>query len=379
MAIGSKPAIERYDPVAITLHWVMAVGILVLLAMGIVMTQAHIAPLLKFKLYQLHKSIGITVLLAGVVRLLWRLGHRTPALPATMPPIERRAAIATHWVLYLFILALPLSGWAVVSASPLSIPTVLYGLWLWPHIPFLANLENKAPVEDALQWVHAIGAWLLCGVIALHLSAALRHRFILKDRVFDRMIYGRRVKLLLIGTALLPFFAVPARAMDWTLVPAQSSLGFTGTQVGAPFAGKFGRFSGTIDFDPAAPGNTRIRIVVDMASAETGDPQRDTAMPGGDWFDVAKFPQAVFEAKSARKVGESDYEAVGSLTIRGVTQPVTLPFHATVSGSTLHAAGKLDLRRNAYGIGQGNWNTEDWVAFVVGVTFDVTADRASRP
>lgn len=182
---------DRYNLVAITLHWVMALGIIALAAIGLVMAHVELPPMRLFTLYQLHKSIGITILLAAVVRLVWRLGHRPPALPATMGPTERRLAEGAHWLLYAFLLILPLTGWALVSASVYGIPTVLYGFPPWPHLPYFSTLADKVSMESTLKLVHAYGAWALLLVVAGHAAAALRHHFVKRDDVLLRKLPRR--------------------------------------------------------------------------------------------------------------------------------------------------------------------------------------------
>jgi cytochrome b561 len=183
----------RYDAVAIGLHWLIALGILALIVVGLSMTHLSLSPMTKFQLYQLHKSIGITVLCAAVLRVLWRLIQRPPPLPVTMPPLERRAAEGAHVALYAFLFFLPLTGWALVSASPFNIPTVLYGLIPWPHLPVLSTLTDKAPVEHVLKIAHGKGAWLLIALAAIHAGAAFRHYFILRDGILQRMLpFGRK-------------------------------------------------------------------------------------------------------------------------------------------------------------------------------------------
>jgi cytochrome b561 len=179
---------ERYDFVAIALHWLMALGIAMLAAIGLYMVHGHPAPLLLFKLYQLHKSVGITILLLAIFRLGWRLTHRTPQLPASMSPLERTTAAAAHWLLYGFLVALPMTGWALVSVSIYGIPTVLYGIVTWPDLPFLPTLADKEPIEALLKLVHAYGAWALIAVVIGHVVAALRHHFIKRDTVLWRML-----------------------------------------------------------------------------------------------------------------------------------------------------------------------------------------------
>ncbi|MCG5249421.1 cytochrome b [Methylorubrum extorquens] len=179
---------RRYTVVAILLHWTSALCVLALIGMGLTMTHAGLAPMRQFQLYQWHKSVGITVLALTVLRVLWRLTHRPPAHPAGMPAREHRAAGAAHGLLYLLLVGLPLTGWAVVSLSPFNIPTVLYGLVPWPHLPLAWLVPDKAAAEGVLKLVHAYGAWLLTALLTLHVAAALRHHLILRDDVLRRML-----------------------------------------------------------------------------------------------------------------------------------------------------------------------------------------------
>ena len=183
-------ATNRYDSVALVLHWLTAAAVLGLLVAGMTMTRLHPGSALQFSLYQLHKSVGITVLALTLVRIGWRLGHRPPPLPPAMPAWERRAAAAGHLGLYALLLGLPLSGWAAVSASPFNIPTVLYGLLPWPHLPGLATLAPSAKLaaEALLKQIHDAGAWTMLALLAAHVGAALRHHFQLRDGVMARML-----------------------------------------------------------------------------------------------------------------------------------------------------------------------------------------------
>ena len=189
MSPGS-PMPLRYTRIAMLFHWTMALGILSLIVMGLAMTQLTITPMLQFKLYQLHKSIGITVLFAAVLRILWRLAHRPPPAPVSLARVERNAAEGMHRLLYVFMFAMPLTGWAVVSVSPYNIPTVLYGLIPWPHLPILSTLPDKASADAILSNVHAYGGWILMALLAVHAGAALRHHFVLRDEVLVRMLPG---------------------------------------------------------------------------------------------------------------------------------------------------------------------------------------------
>ncbi|RFP00882.1 polyisoprenoid-binding protein [Komagataeibacter xylinus] len=165
-----------------------------------------------------------------------------------------------------------------------------------------------------------------------------------------------------------------AEAADWQVDAAKSSLGFSGIQTGKTFQGHFSRYNATISLDPDHLKAAHVVVDVDLGSAETGDRQRDTALPGRDWFDVAQFPRATFSSTEILKTGENSYDAVGELNLRGVSKPVTLSFALNVEGATVHARGHTKLFRSTFGIGQGPWATGQWVALDVDVSFDIIAN-----
>lgn len=180
---------DRYSAVAVALHWTIALCILALFGLGIVMTSLPPSDLSRtFALYQLHKSLGITVLLLTVARLVWRLTHPAPPLPESMSLWERRAAQTVHAAFYVLLLLIPFVGWALVSSSPLNIPTVLFDTIPWPHLPVLPDLPYKKDVEAALKDVHGALAYGAAVLMVLHIGAALKHHFITRDNILARMI-----------------------------------------------------------------------------------------------------------------------------------------------------------------------------------------------
>ena len=183
------------------------------------------------------------------------------------------------------------------------------------------------------------------------------------------------LKTLALAATLL-MFAAPTFAATWTVDPAQSKLGFSGTQTEQPFSGTFKTWTGSIDFDPTKPDAAHVLVTIDTGSATTADTQRDEALPQEDWFDVAKFPKATFEATGFTPRGPNAYEAKGKLTIRGIAKDVTLPFTLTTTGDMAHAVGKANLIRTDFGVGQGDWASPQWVAFEVNVDIDLKAKRA---
>jgi polyisoprenoid-binding protein YceI len=165
-----------------------------------------------------------------------------------------------------------------------------------------------------------------------------------------------------------------ARAAEWTVVPGESALTFAGVQTGEKFTGRFGKFGANISFDPDRLDDAKVAVTVDIASAATGDRQRDTAMPSKEWFDAGSFPQARFESRKVVRTA-AGYEATGDLTLRGVTREIHLPFTLEIDGRKARAKGHVDLKRDVFGVGQGDWATGDWVALDVAVDFDLKAER----
>jgi cytochrome b561 len=175
-----------YGAVAKTLHWLIALAIICMLILGWGFDfMPENWP--QFALVQLHKSVGITILLLSLLRLVWRLMHATPPLPAHMPAWERTAARVSHILFYTFIILMPMSGWAMVSASPLGLPTVLYGFLPWPHLPILPDLQNKKEISHLMGRMHGLIAYGLTGLLAVHIGATLKHHFIDRDDVLTRM------------------------------------------------------------------------------------------------------------------------------------------------------------------------------------------------
>lgn len=186
----------RYGIVAMTLHWLIAVAILFMIAFGFYLVRLPKGDPSLFPLVQVHKSIGLTILVLSVLRLGWRLINPVPPLPDTLSPLMKFVARATHVALYVLIIVIPLSGWAFVSASPLGFPTLWFGWFRWPHISFLAALPRaeKLHIVGTLFTTHAYLAFAAAFLIALHAGAALMHHFLLKDDTLRRMLPGTRLR-----------------------------------------------------------------------------------------------------------------------------------------------------------------------------------------
>ncbi len=175
---------QTYTRVAILLHWVIAILILAQLIGGKVIADKVSDPVQKFKFLQMHKSFGITVLILSAIRILWRLRHKPPALPETVPVWQDHSAKVLQWGLYFLMFALPLSGWMMVSASPLAIPTKLFGFVPWPDLPGVARSADTAKQFNQYHHYFAIAMVVL---LLGHIGAALHHYLIGKDRVLTQI------------------------------------------------------------------------------------------------------------------------------------------------------------------------------------------------
>ncbi|TDP82891.1 cytochrome b561 [Aquabacterium commune] len=180
-------ASPRYTAVAMLLHWVLAVAILTAFLVGLYVEDLPFSPN-KLKLINWHKWAGVTILALSLLRLVWRLTHRPPALPAritqAMPSWQRVAHHGTHHLMYLLFFAVPLLGWAYSSAK--GYPIVWFGVLALPDF-----VSPDPALADAIKPLHALAAWGLIGLVALHVAAALKHQFIDRDGLLDRMRPGR--------------------------------------------------------------------------------------------------------------------------------------------------------------------------------------------
>ncbi len=172
------PVTQRYSAVAIAFHWTIALLVIVNLIVGI----GHdTLPALRAWMPG-HKAIGITVLALTVLRVAWRLAHRPPPLPAFTPRWERGVAHATHWALYLLLLLMPLSGWAMVSGPEGRRPLTWFGAFDLPYLPV------SGTTAGAGHEAHALLGWVMLALVVLHVAAALRHHLILRDSLLLRIL-----------------------------------------------------------------------------------------------------------------------------------------------------------------------------------------------
>jgi cytochrome b561 len=191
--------VQRYTKTAVILHWVIGLLLLAMIAFGFWMhelpKELKVESLDLFDLgiytvtfseptslrtfyFNLHKSIGVTLLVAILIRIFWRFSHAAPAFPATMPGWEKKLADAVHKVMYLLMLAMPVSGVLMATYSK-------YGI-LWFGIPLVKGLDNTE-LREMFMEAHEVIAFLLLALVVLHVAAAIKHKVIDKDDVMKRM------------------------------------------------------------------------------------------------------------------------------------------------------------------------------------------------
>jgi cytochrome b561 len=179
----------RYSPMAMAFHWALAFLILFDFALAESFSQFNPGNALYFTwAYPAHMSVGMIVIILGFGRIAWRLGHRyPPVLPGT-GALLRVLARGAHWLLYVFMIVVPLSGWAVLSVR--KSPAVLFGMAHWPNIPFLAGMTRtqRVAIYNVVFPGHIQWSYIGMGIVALHVSAAFYHHYWRRDDVLRRML-----------------------------------------------------------------------------------------------------------------------------------------------------------------------------------------------
>lgn len=177
----------RYSGIAILLHWLLAVAIIGAFGMGVYMVDLPFSPQ-RLKLYNWHKWAGVAILGLSAARLLWRLSHRPPALPAridrAMPAWQRAAFHGTHHLMYVLFFAIPLTGWAYSSAA--GFPIVWFGVLPLPDL-LAVDKEFAKVIKPFHEWC----AKGLAVLVLMHIGAALKHQWLDRDRLLSRMGIGR--------------------------------------------------------------------------------------------------------------------------------------------------------------------------------------------
>lgn len=408
---------RRYSQIAISLHWTIA---------ALIAFQIGVGPALEdlgargFALFQLHKSIGITILALTVVRVAVRYTRPRPA------PVEGgwqgMLAKGVHGGLYLFMLAAPLTGWALVSTAKVKVPTLIFGIVPLPHLPLAASAHDPAVAA------HALLAWVGIALFALHVAGALRHHILLRDGLLWRMMPGRSPLLLLVlpalilaglllGRLILPAPAPTAAAAQsraaaveeqppveaavvadnagneaapavaenvavaapiapppsWTVRPG-GTISFSVGNGDETISGSFSKWTARIVMDPDHPESADLRVEIDLASASVGDAYQDGMLAGDEFFGVAAHPKAIFTARGAERTGANSYRASGTLMLKGVSKPQAIRFTLSGAGAIRKVTGSASITRASFGVGNGESSVGLAPKVAVSFLFDAKAE-----
>lgn len=390
----SRNTHQSYGSVARSLHWLTALLILTAIPLGLYANalpfDSATAAAYKFQVFSLHKTLGVTIFFVALVRILWALTQPRPVPLHPERRVETFAAESVHWMLYISLVVVPLSGWVRHAAIDGFAPI------LWPFgqdLPFIAKSE---PLSNAASALHLAFTKLLIAALLLHIAGALKHVFIDRDHTLNRMLRGtpagsgaHRGTLAPLATALAiyaagagiaialippapetPGAAAAATTGNWQVT--EGSLGLTVKQAGAKVTGQFANWNAEIAFDPAASSGNAVTVTIDTASLSLGSVTPQAQMP--EFFDVATHPTATFTAE-IQPEGDA-YAATGSLSLRGVTQPLTLPFTLQIDGDTATMQGSATLDRRDYAMG-ASYPDEATVGFPVTVNVVLSAKRVN--
>ena len=374
------------------LHWLVA-GMIICQYVLAELAAEQASPLAQLALLANHKSVGITILVLAIVRVLWRWRNPPPALPASMPKWQQRTSNVSHAALYLLLFILPISGWMLSSASAYAVSW--FNLFTLPDL-----VDASADLKETLALMHEIFAKALFLIALLHILAALKHGFIDRDGVLSRMVSLTSLTLFALTAICLTWvLQLPAPTQvgndaaksvgkiatnqgpkaeaktvlnfessipSWDIDYSQSQITFRAEQAGAEFDGKWTKWQAIIHFDPKQPDQSSAEVVVDIKHVDSQDSERDSTIVGSEFFDAENFPQAVFKSHQITQQ-QDHFVAHGQLSIKDISLPVTLQFSATEQG----IKGQVTLDRLAFNIGTGDWQDTTWVGQSVLVQFQV--------
>ncbi|WP_411889863.1 cytochrome b/b6 domain-containing protein [Yoonia sp. SDW83-1] len=389
-----------YGTVTKIFHWLTALLVLTVIPLGAIAnrlpyeTNEQLA--LKAQLFSFHKTLGVIIFVVALGRILWALTQTKPGGLHPDRKGETMLAELVHWLLYLSLVAVPLTGWihhaATSGFAPLLLP-------IGQDLPLVPKSESVSELFASLHW---IWSKIMVAAVLLHIAGALKHQIVDKDATLRRMWFGQRETPAVqahAGSLFAPITAIvifglatgagaaaglftheegstgpelAEVASEWTVT--DGTLAITVTQLGSAVQGSFGDWTAAISFDPNGTGALGdVTTTVAITSLTLGS-VTNQAM-GADFFNAETFPTATFQADIT--AAETDYVADGTLTIKDNTVPVTLPFTLDIADDTATMTGQLALDRRDFGIGQ-SMNDETNLGFPVIVDINLTATRGAE-
>lgn len=352
----------------------MAIAFFLMLGCGVYMEYFVTDKAFQFQLYQWHKAGGVLLLIATALRLLVRFFTKAPKLPKSFKGIELKTAKAGHYGLYLLMIAMVTSGWIMVSSSIYGLPTIVFNLFEWPHIP---NLQGNNFMENTAKEIHFYGAILFGLMIVGHIGAVVKHIKVDKENLLTRMWWGltpsqntKKTLKTMLTAVFISLLTSPAVAKEYSINTSASILKFSGTHAGNEFKGTFNTWSGTINLEAGV-----IEASFDTASANTGNAMYDGTLPTVDWLNSKKYPKAIFKSETITKKDDKTYNVTGKLTIRNISQPLTFELHVDEkSDTTLKGNLSFTINRLDFDLGKKSDANAEWVSADIPVTLTFIAD-----
>lgn len=400
MSLSNSPT--RYGAVTKTFHWLTALGILAMIPLGIMASDAPFdtaeALARKARLFSIHKTLGVFLFFLAMARILWALSQPKPAPLHPERRLETLLAEVVHWLLYGALVVVPLSGWVHHAAT-----TGFAPIW-WPFGQSLPFVPKDQALADLAAGLHIVFERVLVLSLLLHIAGALKHAIWDRDATLRRMLPGRTeagsakparshlsaplLSLLVwaaaigIGAGLGAFShesastrtaALEQVTSDWTVT--EGTLALTIRQFGSEVSGQFDDWTAAITFEdipqPGPLGN--VDVVVSIPSLSLGTVTAQAMGP--DFFDADRFATARYTATILR--GADGYVAEGTLTIRDTAIPLSFPFHMIVADDTADMEARLTLDRRDFGIAM-NMTDEKQLGFEVALRVTLKAARATE-
>lgn len=390
---------QTYGGVAKTLHWLTAALILTAFPLGVVAnnwgydTSDQLAT--KAVLFSLHKTVGVAVFFVALARIGWALSQPRPAPMHPDRRLETLLAETVHWLLYVSLVAVPLTGWIHHAAT-----TGFAPIW-WPFGQTLPFVPQTLAVESGAAAMHWLFTKVLLASLILHIAGAVKHQVVDRDGVLRRMLPGAPGAMAIAPRAAHSILPVIAAAVIYvagagaalTLIAptttttrtalevpqtgwqvTDGSLSFTVRQLGSPLTGRFDDWTAAITFDEMARDGQHGDVVVTIAVDTLTLGSVTTQAKGPDFFDVDSHPTAVFDAVI---VPDGDnFIAEGTISLAGASVELSLPFELTLDGDQAQMQGSVTLDRRDFGMGQ-SYGDEATMGFAVSVDVTLSATRTT--
>ena len=408
--MARENTLTTYGSVTKSFHWLTALLILSMIPLGFIAndlayqikdpsipsTGEDIARVAW--LFSLHKTVGVALFFTALLRIAWAISQPKPKLLNGDNTLEAWAATTVHWLLYSSLVIVPLSGWVHHAAT-----TGFAPIW-WPFGQSLPFVPKDEVLAGQTATLHMVSVFLMIGSLGLHIAGALKHHVIDKDATLRRMLPGVTsaeapakqpgeavplfaaaavwAAVIFVGSVLIvedkpvetEVAGLEAVESEWAVTEGDLTLSIT--QFGSTFQGEFADWTAAIDYleEPDSAGkHGSVTVTINIASLELGSVTNQAKDPA--YLDVANHPTAVFQADIM--ASDAGHTALGTLTLKGQSIAVEMPFDLALDGDTAAASGALTLDRRDFLVGMGTTD-EATLGFAVDVAFNVTATRGAE-